>query len=57
LALQFRGDLARSVWSGTEFRHRTEVLLLKRSQPIEADAKEVLIEGGNCGNRSGFDIL
>ena len=46
-----------TVRAGTEFRHRAQVALLRRRQPIEAHAEEALVERRNGGRRRTLDVV
>ena len=41
------GDIAGTVWPRAEFRHRAEVGLLHRSQAVESNAEEALVQRSN----------
>src|SRR5258706_10680856 len=52
-----RRYVTRAVRTRTQFRHRSEVVLLLRSQSVKTDTKETLIQCGNCFGRSRLNIL
>ena len=44
LDAQLGGDVARTMWAGSELRHGSEILLLGWGEPIHADSEEILIK-------------